>query len=129
MPVTALYASLLGLWLLVLSFRVIRTRGTERVSLGAGGSTLLERRIRAHANFAEYVPVALILIGLLEIAGASAFFLHLLGLLILAGRLLHGYALSFTAGNMPARVGGMALTFASIGLGAFLNIAWLFLVR
>lgn len=122
MPVTALYAALLALLLLVLSLRVVRGRGAERVSLGTGGSTRLERRIRAQANFAEYVPLALILIGLLEVADASPVLLHLLGLLLLAGRLLHGYALSFTERNIPARVGGMALTFAAIGLGAVLNL-------
>lgn len=125
MPVTALYASLLALLLVVLSLRVVRARGTERVSLGSGGSVTLERRIRAQANFAEYVPTALILLGLLEFASAAPLVLHGLGLMILTGRLLHGYALSFTGGNMPARVGGTGLTFAAIGLGALLNLGWL----
>lgn len=126
MPVTALYASLLALLLIILSLRVIRARGAERVSLGSGNSVRLERRIRAHANFAEYVPLSLILIGLLEFFGTSSIILHGLGLLILAGRILHGYALSFTDGNMLARVSGMALTLAAIAIGALLNLGWLF---
>lgn len=125
MPVTALYASLLAFLLLVLSVRVILARRSARVSLGAGGDLTLERRIRAQANFVEYVPLALILLGTLEAADAPKLLLHLLGLLIFAGRLLHGYALSFTSGNMPGRVGGTVLTFAAVALGAISNLAGL----
>ncbi|MGZ9080482.1 MAG: MAPEG family protein, partial [Burkholderiales bacterium] len=60
MIVTPLYAALLGLWLLVLSLRVVQQRRAARVSLGDGGNTALQRAIRAQGNFVEYVPLALL---------------------------------------------------------------------
>jgi len=123
MAVTALYAGLLGLLLVLLSARVILARRSRRVSLGSGGDAELERRIRAQGNLAEYAPMGLILIGLLESGGSPPAVLHTLGLPLLAGRLLHGWAFSFTEGNAAARTGGMALTLASIGTAAMLNLA------
>ena len=57
MVVTPLYAALLVLWFLVLTLRVLQNRQSTKVSLGDGGNTLLQRAIRGHANFAEYVPL------------------------------------------------------------------------
>ncbi len=62
MVVTPLYAGLLVLWFLALSFQVIRCRRGGRISLGDGGDAKLIRVIRGHANFAEYVPVAILLL-------------------------------------------------------------------
>jgi uncharacterized membrane protein YecN with MAPEG domain len=61
-----LYAGLLALWLVVLSLRVIQARRAARVSLGDGGNRALQRAIRGQANFAEYVPIALLLLLILE---------------------------------------------------------------
>ena len=117
LPVTLPYAGLLALWFAILSARVIMSRRSEGVSLGSGESKILERRIRAQGNFAEYVPIALLLIGFLELSQAPVFLLHVLALLLLVGRLLHGYALSFTT-HSPLRVPGMVFTlFALIGAG------------
>jgi len=117
LSVTLPYAGLLGLWLVVLSVRVILSRRSEQVSLGAGDSKILERRIRAHGNFTEYVPITLLLIGFLELSGTPAWWIHILCLLLLVGRVLHGYALSFTS-HSPLRVPGMALTLSAlIGAG------------
>jgi uncharacterized membrane protein YecN with MAPEG domain len=63
--ITALYAGLLALILVVLSARVIRGRVTDKISLGDGGGTFSTRLV-AHGNLIEFVPLALILIGLLE---------------------------------------------------------------
>ena len=70
-PITTIYASLLGLLFVALSLRVIRTRGCVGVALGSGADPLLQRAVRVQANFAEYVPLALVLMALVEIAGAS----------------------------------------------------------
>ena len=94
MTITLLYAGLLSLWLLVLSVRVIAIR-SQGISLGDGGNPVLLRRIRAHGNFAEYVPMILVMIGFLEISHFSALWIHLLGGTLVVSRLLHGYALSF----------------------------------
>jgi uncharacterized membrane protein YecN with MAPEG domain len=71
-----------------------------------------------HANFAEYVPIALILLGFAESLKAPSVVLHLLGLALLAGRLLHAYALSHTPHILKLRIAGMWLTLIAIGLAA-----------
>ncbi len=118
MPITALYAGLLGLLLVVLSIRVIAGRRAAGIGLGTGDDATLERRVRAQANLAEYAPMGLILLGLLEAGGTAAWALHGLGGVLLAGRLAHGFALGFTASNVPARVAGMVATFAMIAVAA-----------
>ena len=118
MTVTPLYGGLLGIWFLVLSARVIVARtGQGRPSLGDGGSPAMLRRIRGHANFAEYVPLVLVLIGFLELNDAPKWELHTLGGMLLVGRLLHGYAFSFTESHVVGRSVGIALTLTSL-LGA-----------
>ena len=114
MTITAIYAALLGLLLVLLSLRVIGFRRRNHISLGHAGSDSLERRVRAHGNLAEYAPIALILMGLLETKSVSPLLLHGLGASLVAGRLLHGWALSFSRGNAFARVVGMALTLGVI---------------
>ena len=93
LPATSLYAGLLGLMLVLLSALVIRVRIRARVSLGDGGDDALVRAIRAQANFAEYTPMALVLIALAEIQGAPGWVIHLLGLTLLAGRVAHAVGL------------------------------------
>ena len=67
MPITALYAGLLAPLFLLLSVRVIRQRRGAKVAVrGDGGDAMLLRRMRVHANFAEYVPLALLLMALAE---------------------------------------------------------------
>ncbi len=114
MFVTPLYAGLLGIWFVVLAVKVVHARRAAGVSLGDGGNARLQRAIRGHANFAEYVPLALLLMALLELGRASIYVLHGLGIALLAARLLHGYALSFTLHFRFGRVAGAALTFAVI---------------
>jgi len=122
MTVVPLYAGLLALWFLVLSVRVIRARGSGGVSLGDGGDTTLLRRLRAHANFAEYVPLALLLMAMLELGCTSIDVLHALGIALLVARLLHGYAFSFTPQFKFGRVGGTLLTFLVLAVAALLCI-------
>ncbi len=118
MPVTLLYVGLIGLLMMVLSMRVIRARRSEGQSLGAGDSAMLERRIRAQGNLAEYGPLGLIALMVLEFNGLSAPFLHGLGALLVAGRVMHGWALSFTDGNAIGRTGGMVLTLSMLGISS-----------
>jgi uncharacterized membrane protein YecN with MAPEG domain len=122
MMVTPLYAGLLVLWFLVLSIRVIRRRGSDRIVLGDGGNPGMLRLIRGHANFAEYVPLALLLMAMLELSHFSIYVLHALGITLLFARLIHGYALSFTPHFMFGRVAGAALTFLVLGIEAVLCI-------
>ncbi len=111
MVVTPLYAGLLVLWFLLLSIRVIRRRGSDKIMLGDGGNAGILRVIRAQANFAEYVPLALLLMAILELSHFSIYALHALGIMLVVARLLHGYALSFTQQFAFGRIGGAGLTF------------------
>lgn len=124
MHITTFYAGLLALLYLVLAGNVIRTRGALKVNLGDGGHELLQRRIRAHGNFAEYAPLGLVLLGLLEAGGLPPWGLHALGISLLAGRLAHAFALSSLTKRPATRVGGMLLTLTMIGIAA---LACLFL--
>ncbi|HUS52605.1 MAG TPA: MAPEG family protein [Thermohalobaculum sp.] len=114
LPITALYAGLKGLWLVGLGFVVIRQRRRHDVSIGDGGVDALAQAVRAHGNACEYVPIALILLGLAEGMGASGGVLHGFGSLLVAGRLLHGGYFLTGARVMKARVLGMVLTFVVI---------------
>jgi len=125
--ITPIYAALLAVLFIVLSFRVIFIRRGERISLGDGENPALNARIRVHANFAEYTPIALILILLIELQGGGALLLHALGLSLLVGRAAHAYGVSKHPQVMPLRFWGMILTFLSLGLGALANL-WLALV-
>lgn len=111
---TLLYAGALGLVFLILTIRVIQQRGASGINLGDGGDTTLIRRIRAHANFVEYVPISLVLLGLLETQGLGNLWLHVLGATLLLGRLLHGYAFAFSDHSPIGRTGGIALTLLSM---------------
>jgi uncharacterized membrane protein YecN with MAPEG domain len=120
MPITAFYASLLALLFLLLSLRVIAQRREARVEIGHGESAQLLRRMRVHANFAEYVPMTLILMALAESLKAPSFFIHLPGLVLIAARVIHAYGLSQTPHILKLRVLGMWLTFIVIGISALL---------
>lgn len=119
--ITALYAAALALILIVLSVRVIAVRRRLRIAVGDGGDDMLARRIRAHGNFTEYVPLALILMLCGEIAGAPAWMLHALGVTLVVGRATHAWSLS--AHSIPGRTIGMTLTFIVLVGGAVMAVA------
>ena len=119
LTVTALYSGSLALWFLVLSYRVVARRRTG-IYLGDGGDAGMLRLVRGHANFAEYVPLALIMLAILELAGTSLYVLHGLGLALLAGRVLHGYALSFTQRFGFGRFWGTVLTYSVLTIEAIM---------
>jgi len=118
MQITALYAALLGLLFIFLSFRVSKHRLAGQVSLGDGNNPALGQAIRAHGNFAEYVPLALILIGLAEALGAATVLLHVFGGGLLAGRVLHAWGISQLNAVHDARKLGIVLTWLIIVLAS-----------
>ncbi len=119
MPVTAFYAALLTLLFIALSIRVIGGRRSNRVSVGDGGNGDLLRRMRMHGNFAEYAPLALILMALIESLQADRWIVHALGVVLLIGRISHAYGMSGD-GHMQFRVAGMMMTFAVLVVSALL---------
>lgn len=110
MFVTPLYAGILVLWFVVMSARVvdIRRRG---ISFGDNGDPAITRVVRAQGNFAEYVPVALLMMAFLEANRFSIYWLHALGIVLVVARLLHGLALSFGWQRRTGRMAGAGLTF------------------
>lgn len=123
MPITAFYASLLAFLFLLLSIRVINQRREARVEIGVGESKELLRRSRVHANFAEYVPMAILLIAFAESLKAPTIALHALGISLVVGRVVHAYALSQTPHILKLRILGMWLTLLTIGIAAFICFA------
>ena len=108
------YAALLGLVFVALSVRALTLRRTLRVIVGDGGNPQMLRAMRVHANFAEYVPISLLLLYLLELQGAGAAFLHASCLALLAGRLVHAWGVSHVKEDVRFRVVGMTLTIVVI---------------
>jgi len=118
LAITAFYASFLAILYIVLSARVILMRREARVELGDGSNRELLRRIRIHANFAEYVPFALLLMALAESLAPPRPLIHLAGVLLLVGRLLHAWGVSGGLRRVRFRVYGMMLTLGSIAISA-----------
>lgn len=110
--ILARYVAALGVIFVGLSILTIRSRRHAGIALGTGTNDELLRRTRAHANFAEYAPLALILIAGAAAAGAPVWFVHATGAALVAGRLLHAVAIYRSA--IPLRVAGMALTLTTM---------------
>jgi uncharacterized membrane protein YecN with MAPEG domain len=116
MPIVALYAALLGLILFFLIISVIRLRWRHRVSLGDAGNAQLQTAIRAHGNFTEIVPFALVLMVVLAQLHGGIYLLHTIGILLVVGRCVHAYSLLNV--KLVLRPVGMALgTFTPLLLG------------
>ena len=118
---TAIYCSLLAVWLFVLSIRVIGLRGNPAfafIAQGKGDEELLNRAIRAQGNLIEYAPIMLFILFFLEASGIPELAVRILGDSFLLGRLMHGTAMGFMRSNMPLRVGGTALTLLPLLAGA-----------
>ena len=93
--IVSLYASILAIVFLALSYFVVLSRRSEKVALGTGDSMIVQQRMRAQANFSEYTPLTLILMFFAEYQGLEGLYLHILGCMFLLGRLLHAYSLVF----------------------------------
>lgn len=120
--ITPLTASLLTIIFMIISIKIIKLRHQYKISLGSSGHEDLEKVIRAHGNFAEYTPIALILMLCAEANKANWIILLILALLFILGRTLHAYAFIFNKQHFKFRVRGMVLTFSVLICLAVLNI-------
>jgi uncharacterized membrane protein YecN with MAPEG domain len=109
-PIVALYAGLLGLLAAALTLSVILNRVRSGVESGDGGVPGLMQALRAHGNFVEQAPIALILIASAEAAGARVLVVHILGIALLIARLASAGALTRTIQQSPLRQFGGGLT-------------------
>jgi uncharacterized membrane protein YecN with MAPEG domain len=124
MPVTLVTAGLCGLLYFLLSYRVVQVRRSAGVALGDGGDNELLQRIRAHANFAEYVPFCLVLIFVIENSlEVSPVWLWIAGLALVAARAMHAVGMAKGGGNAWRVVGTagtwtilVSLSVAALGL-------------
>ena len=98
--ITVLYAGILGLMSIAIAFAVGRVRGQTKIQFGDGGNNDLIVAMRRHANFVEYVPLALIVIGLLEMNGGPALAIHALGAGLVVFRACHAFG--FNADPKPS---------------------------
>jgi len=114
MRIVALYASILALLFVALSVRTLRMRRRLKIAIGDAGNQAMLRAMRVHSNFAEYVPLSLLLIYFVEASGANSLLVHFLALCLLAGRASHAYGVSQVDENYAFRVLGMALTFTAL---------------
>src|SRR5436190_23424811 len=123
--ITGLYLAVLALIYLVLGLQVSRLRRGNRVLFGDGDNRQLRSAIRAHGNFAEYVPIIVLLVALLEMAGTSSLRIHLLLGGLLVARLLHPlgmYVGPRTLQFQICRVGGILLTLAVLFAAALMAL-------
>ena len=112
--ITPFYAASVLFIYLALSMRVIEFRRTFRIYDGDEGNPSLIRRMRAQANCAEYAPIGLVLLLMLELQGWPPLFVHALGACLLLGRASHAYGVIAKPINFTMRNLGMLLTFAQI---------------
>lgn len=110
LTVTSLYAALLGLMFIPFTMRVGLYRGKTGIHIGDGDDPALLKRIRGQANFIETVPLALILLILMELGGASSTWMHSLGAALTLGRLAHYLQLTDLVSPILFRIGGMLAT-------------------
>jgi uncharacterized membrane protein YecN with MAPEG domain len=123
-PITTFYAAILSLLFIVLAARVIAQRRASGITLGTANNSALERAARVHANFAEFVPLALILLLLAEFSGFPRWTLHAAGLVLLTARAVHAWGVSQAEENFALRTIGIAAT-----LTVIMGLALALLVR
>ncbi|MEM6159018.1 MAPEG family protein [Erwinia sp. P6884] len=121
--VSAFYVVLGALFLIKFSFDVIRLRRLYHVSSGDGGFFELQTAIRIHGNAAEYIPVAVLMLVMMELNGAEIWMLHLVGLFFFLGRALHFYGMR--SSTLLWRKNGMVLTMLSLLGMIVLNLVYL----
>lgn len=109
--ITAVYSALMALIFVVLSVRTLLLRRKLGVGVGDGGDGRLVKALRAHSNFAEYTPICLFLIYLLETVAGAVTTVHIYGIILIFGRSVHAYGISQVHENYRFRVVGMACTF------------------
>jgi uncharacterized membrane protein YecN with MAPEG domain len=117
------YAAVLGLLFAVLSFRVANTRRTMRIGLGSGGDRQLERYIRVQGNFAEYVPMALILLTFVEMQAWPEWLVHVLCALLLVARVVHALGVAREPEDIRFRAAGTVTTFSVLIVASLLLLA------
>ena len=122
LPITALFAGILAIVQVAYAVRVSVYRNKTKTNLGDGGKDTMLRASRVHGNFTEYVPIALVLLGLIEINSGPAWLLYTLGAVLLAARLIHPFGI-FPKDVFPARLIGQGGTWLVLLVGGVYAVA------
>ncbi|SFU31610.1 MAPEG family protein [Xenorhabdus koppenhoeferi] len=121
--VSSLYIVLGALLLIKLSLDVVKLRTQYRIAYGDGGFYELQTAIRVHGNAVEYIPISMLLLIMMEMNGAAVWMLHICGLVLLSGRVLHCFGLRHR--EIHWRRMGMAATYISMIIMIITNIYYL----
>ena len=114
--VSALYAGLFGLLAVILTVRVILNRVRTGTNSGDGGDAQLAQAIRAHANFIEHAPLALVLLLVAETLGTSSMLINAAGTVLVVARTANAFGLSRSLGPSMPRQAGAGLTILTVAL-------------
>lgn len=117
-PITFFYASILGLLLVALANQVLYAR----VNATKVAKWKPETTLRVQANFVENVPMALVLLYLLEMSGVPGIWIHGLGATLVAARSAHAWGLSTNPGATYARLFGAQMTFLLMSIMSFAGL-------
>jgi uncharacterized membrane protein YecN with MAPEG domain len=120
--ITALYGAILGLIVIALAVNVTVHRVKLRVPLGDGGNAEMRRMIRLHGNAAEYIPLAIALMLIYELNGGGHMGLHIVGIALIAGRVIQTWGMWATDMTNIGRQIGQSLTWLSVAALAVLNL-------
>jgi uncharacterized membrane protein YecN with MAPEG domain len=120
--ITALYAGILALIVIALAINVTAHRVKLQVPLGDGGKPQMRRMIRLHGNAAEYIPLAIALMAIYEINGGGHMALHIVGIALIAGRVIQTWGMWATDMTNIGRQIGQSLTWLSVAALAVLNL-------
>ncbi|HLV77691.1 MAG TPA: MAPEG family protein [Marinobacter sp.] len=120
-PVTAVFAAVIGLLLLVLSAQVVKYRYKYRLGMGVNDDPGFEAAVRAQANLVEYAPVALIMLAIAELNGVPSGLIYWTGMVFVAGRILHAWGMiNGKGGPHKGRMIGILLSWLAILVAALL---------
>ena len=123
LTISPIYGSLLALIIIVLAYRVTQFRQKENIGLGDdSASGLMKCAVRAHGNAIENIPVAIILLLILELNYLTPWLLHTFGTILVISRVLHAWGISVNAGSSKARFYGTLFTWLTLALMVVVNI-------
>ena len=118
--ITPIYTAILALLYVGLSVRTLLLRRSLKIGIGTGENENMLRAVRAHSNFAEYVPIALLLAFMIEVLKGNWLIINFVCICLLIGRIIHSFGVSRINENYRFRVMGMAFTFTSICTSALI---------
>ena len=128
LSVTLLYAGLLGILLVALSFNVMR-QWVRVTGLGRASDIGLRRAERVLSSFVEYAPIGLILLAFLEISHAPSLVLHVLGTVLVVARLFHAWGSDDVVWAGALRFLGAQMTFLVLTVASFACLYFAYLAR